>query len=71
MKIRCWDKYNKHWLIIEPDDDQISCNAWSSHSARGDVALRFTCDLKQEEYCEDPHPERWSDLERFEVLNED
>lgn len=68
MKIRCWDKYNKHWLIIEPDYDQINCNAFSSNYSRGDVAVRFTCVPDQKEYCEDPHPERWSDLEKFEVL---
>ena len=70
MKIRCWDKYEKHWLIIEPDDDHIDMNAWNSFYARGDVALKFSCDPDQKEYCEDPHPERWNDLEKFEVLDD-
>lgn len=68
MKIRCYDKYQKMWLIIEPADDEINISSYNSQCGYGNISLNFTCDPKSKEFCEDPVPKRWSDLEKFEIL---
>lgn len=69
MKIKCYDKYRKQWLIIEPADDHIDITSSSSNYSSSQIYMYFTCDSNHKDSCEDPHPERWSDLEHMELIN--
>lgn len=66
MKIKAYDKYNKQWIMFEPLDDKL----WNDYcsSNRGvdyKVNLRFSALEGDKDNCS---PERWSDLEKFEII---
>lgn len=77
IKLKCYDKYRKQHLVIDFDndgnDDRIYCDSRSSDTAIAHKFIYFNIDeeyYKQhpEESAEDPSPERWSDLECFEII---
>jgi hypothetical protein len=63
MKIKCYDKYHKQWLYIEPQDDEMW--DWKSSGPSGvqiQVYLMFSAVEGDNDSCD---PKRWSDLEQF------
>lgn len=77
-KIKCYDKYNKHHLIInlggnDRNDDEIDIWSFSSNYSKSSSGIIFEIDFDYykahpEESAEDPRPSRWSDLEQFELI---
>ena len=66
LKIKCYDKYRKQHLemhIGTEGDDNIYVDAFSSLHCHAQIPVTFNI----VDEGEDPHPERWSDLEGFEL----
>lgn len=74
MKISCYDKYNKHHLIISfPDDELWELDNFNSNYSSGRVYMNFELDndyykKHPKESAEDPSPKRWLDLINFKII---
>ena len=67
IKIKCYDKYKKIPLemhIGNDYDDSIYVDSYSSLECNTQIPVTFHIIDEGE----DPHPERWSDLQDFEII---
>jgi hypothetical protein len=69
MKIKAYDKYNKQWIyIILGNDDEMHYT--EEYSSNEGVFHKQTIQFQAIEGDNDGcSPKRWSDLEKFEIIN--